>query len=80
VMEIANIVAGAYKEMLSETEFKVAAISLPSLIYGHSFSTFYARGITTVQVEFELPEMPVSKMQDRIFRSSISIMRSGGRG
>jgi CheY-specific phosphatase CheX len=80
IMEMGNIIAGSHKELLGGSEFHVAAISLPSLIYGESFSTVYARGITTVQVEFELPELTVARMQDRIFRSSISILRSSGRG
>jgi CheY-specific phosphatase CheX len=80
IMEIGNIIAGAHKEMLANTEFKVEAISLPSLIYGESFSTMYARGISTVQVEFELPDLPVAKMRDRLFRSSISLLRASGGG
>lgn len=80
IMEIGNMIAGAHKELLGSTEFRLEAISLPSLVYGESFSTMYARGISTVQVEFELPDLPVAKMRDRLFRSSISLLRSSGRG
>jgi CheY-specific phosphatase CheX len=79
LMELGNMVAGAHKELLAGTEFAVGAISLPSLICGASFSSVYARGISTVQVEFELPELPVTMMHERLFRSSVSLLRSSGR-
>jgi CheY-specific phosphatase CheX len=78
VMEIGNIVAGAVKELLSSTDFAVREISLPSLVMGQSYSMVYARGITTVSVEFELPGFPASKQFDRYFSTTISLMRRSG--
>jgi CheY-specific phosphatase CheX len=78
IMEIGNIVAGAVKDDLVETEHKVREISLPSLVLGETYSMVYARGITTVCVEFELPFFPASKLHDRYFSTTISMMRRSG--
>ena len=78
MMEIGNIVAGAVKECLSGSEFAVREISLPSLVVGQSYTMVYARGITTVSVEFELPGFPASKQYDRYFSTTISLMRRSG--
>ena len=80
MMEIGNIVAGAMKDLLSGTDHAVREISLPSLVFGQSYATVYARGITTVSVEFELPGFPASKQWDRYFSTTISLMRRSGGG
>jgi CheY-specific phosphatase CheX len=78
MMEIGNIVAGAMKDLLFGTDHAVREISLPSLVFGQSYSMVYARGITTVSVEFELPGFPASKRWDRYFSTTISLMRRSG--
>lgn len=78
VMEIGNIVAGSIKDHLLGTDMEVREISLPSLVLGASYSMVYARGITTVSVEFEIPGIPASKLYDRYFSTTISLMRRAG--
>jgi chemotaxis protein CheX len=78
VMEIGNIVAGALKDSLLNTERAVREISLPSLVIGASYSVVFARGITTVSVEFEIPGLSVSRRFDRYFSTTISLMRRAG--
>ena len=78
MMEIGNIVAGAAKDVLATSEFAVREISLPSLVLGQSYSMVYARGINTVSVEFELPGMPASRLYERYFSTTISLMRRSG--
>jgi CheY-specific phosphatase CheX len=80
MMEIGNIVAGAIKDHLAGTEMEVREISLPSLVLGQSYAMVYARGITTVSVEFELPGVPASKLYERYFSTTISLMRRSGGG
>jgi hypothetical protein len=72
------MVAGCAKEALMETDFKVEEISLPSLILGQSFAVVYARGINTVNVEFEIPGLPVSMLNDRFITVGISLLRGSG--
>jgi CheY-specific phosphatase CheX len=79
IMEVGNIIAGAVKDLLIHTEYRVDEISLPSIILGPSYSVLYARGIHTVSVEFELPRIPVSAMNDRYFTVGISLLRGAGR-
>ncbi len=78
MMEVGNMVAGAIKEALEGTDYEIAEISLPSLVFGRDFSVLWARGITTATVEFEIEEMPVLHMNDRFFSTSISLMRGAG--
>jgi len=79
MMEVGNMVAGSIKEALMKSDFAVAEISLPSLVFGRDFSILWARGITTASVEFELDDMPVLHMNDRFFSTSISLLRGSGR-
>jgi hypothetical protein len=38
----------------------------------------YARGINTVNVEFEIPGLPVSMLNDRFITVGISLLRGSG--
>lgn len=78
MMEIGNIVAGAIKDSLLNTSHAVREISLPSLVVGTSYAVIYARGITTVSVEFEIPGLAASQRFDRYFSTTISLMRRAG--
>lgn len=77
-MELGNMTAGCIKEALLGTSFDVNAISLPSLIIGSHYSVLFARGITTVSVEFELGGFPVTQSNDRLFSTTISLLRGSG--
>jgi len=78
IMEIGNQVAGSIKENLGNTSFDVQVISVPSLILGASYSVHYARGLSTLSVDFELSEIPITFYQDRIFTVTVSLMRRVG--
>lgn len=75
IMEIGNMIAGCSKDRLLEHGYEVHAISVPSLIFGASYDVYYARGIRTVSVQFELPAMPVAFHRDRIFSTTLSLLR-----
>lgn len=78
ICEVGNMVAGRYKVLLTGTDFEFAAISLPALIVGANYNVYHVRGITTVSVEFEVPEMGFMNMPHRFFTASISLMRTPG--
>jgi len=75
VSEIGNIVAGRYKELLADTDFKVSGISLPALVLGANFNLHHYRGITTVAVDFEVSQISMVQVRDRFFTSSVSFLR-----
>ncbi len=77
-MELGNMVAGCIKESLLDTEYGVSQISLPSLIAGSSYSVMYSRGIHTVSVEFEIPDISMVKLKDRFFTTTVSLLRGSG--
>jgi CheY-specific phosphatase CheX len=78
IMEIGNMVAGHIKDNLKGSAFEVHAISVPSLILGASYTVHYSRGLSTLSVDFELQEIPVTYYLDRVFSVSISLMRKMG--
>lgn len=75
IMEIGNMIAGCSKDRLIEHGYDIGAISVPSLVFGASYDVYYARGIRTVSVQFELPAMPVAFHRDRIFSTTLSLLR-----
>jgi len=78
IMELGNMVAGGIKGTLVDTNFTVDNISLPSVVIGRNYAMGYARGISAVSVEFELPEMPFSSMTARYFSTTLSLLRTSG--
>ncbi len=73
--EIANIIAGQAKAALSTTEYRFDRISVPSVIVGNNYSISHYRGMTSVSVEFELPEMPMKPGDYGTFSVNISMMK-----
>lgn len=73
--ELGNIVAGRFKENLRTTHFGVNAISLPALIIGANYNLYHARGLVTASVTFEIDDMPMYRMRDKFFTTSISLMQ-----
>jgi chemotaxis protein CheX len=78
IMEIGNMIAGSIKDVLSGSTYEISAMSVPSLILGASYNVYYTRGIATVCVDFELEEIPVAYHRDRIFSTTVSLMRRIG--
>lgn len=73
--EIANIIAGQTKAALSVTEHKFDRISVPSVIVGNNYSISHYRGMISVSVEFELPEMPIKPGEQAMFSVNMSLMK-----
>lgn len=78
IMEIGNQVSGSIKDKLTATAYDVQVISVPSLILGASYTVHYARGLTTLSVDFELTELPITYYRDRIISVTVSLMRRVG--
>lgn len=75
ICEVGNMIAGCVKEHLTNTQYEVTNISVPSLILGANYNVYYARGIETVSVEFELEEIPAVYQSDRFFSVTTSLLR-----
>ena len=73
--EVGNMIAGCTKERLAETSYEVTSITVPSLILGANYGIYYTRGVSTVSVEFEIEEIPVTFQQDRFFSVGVSLLR-----
>ena len=73
--EIANIIAGQAKAALSSTEYKFDRISVPSVIVGDNYAISHYRGMTSLSVEFELPEMPIKPGDRAVFSVNMSLMK-----
>ncbi len=75
ICEVGNMIAGCTKERLAETSYEVTGISVPSLILGANYGVYYTRGVSTVSVEFEIEEIPVTFQADRFFSVGVSLLR-----
>ena len=75
ICEITNIIAGQTKAILSTTEHKFERISIPSVVVGSSYFVSHYRGMNSVSVDFELPEMPIQPRCDYSLTVSISLMK-----
>ncbi len=73
--EIANIIAGQTKAALSTTDYKFDRISVPSVIVGNNYSISHYRGMTSLSVEFELPEMLIKPGDRATFTGNMSLMK-----
>ncbi len=75
ICEISNIIAGQIKAILSTSEHKFERISIPSVVVGASYFISHYRGLKSLSVEFELPEMPLHPRQDYRFSLSMCLMK-----
>jgi len=73
--EITNIIAGQTKAALSQTQHKFEKISVPSVIVGQNYSISHYRGMTSVSVTFEIPEMPIRPGTLSTFSVNMSLMK-----
>ena len=69
------MIAGGVKDGLADTEMAFSNIACPAVVMGSSYGLYYSAGFTTVCVEFEITEIPVIYIQDRVFTVSISLMK-----
>lgn len=75
ICEIANIIAGQTKAVLSTTEHKFERISTPSVIVGSNYFIRNYRGMNSISVEFELPGLSVHARHDYGFTVSMGLMK-----
>lgn len=75
VCEIANMIAGQVKALLSSTEHKFERISTPSVVVGSNYFISHYRGMTTLSIEFDLPDVPMDPSNDYTFAVSICLMK-----
>ncbi len=76
VMELGNMTGGCIKDRLRDSEFSLDYLSLPSLVLGASHNLYYSRGINSITVTFELTEIPMMFLEDRVFSVTVSLLRS----
>ena len=43
---------------------------------GGNYNLYHYKGFTTVSVTFEIEEIPMSRMEDRYFTITVSLMKS----
>lgn len=75
VGEVGNMITGAFKDALEPTGISIETIACPALVMGPSYEFYYAAGFSTVCVDFEVEEIPVTKVEARFFSVSVSLMK-----
>lgn len=73
--EIGNIIAGQTKAILSTTEHRFDRISVPSVVVGSSYFISHYKGMMSVSVEFEIPEMCTTTSRAGVFCVSMCLMK-----
>lgn len=76
VGEITNIIAGKLKGELGSEKYGISNISCPSIIIGADYYMYHFRGFDAVTVEFELQDVPIVMMKDRIFSTTLALSKS----
>lgn len=75
VSEITNIIAGKAKAVLSTGEYVIERISVPTIITGKSYEIGLIKGMTSVSMQFQLPESSQLQFGSLFFTVSISLMK-----
>jgi CheY-specific phosphatase CheX len=78
IAEIGNMIAGHVKDLLAGTKYETEHISVPSLVLGANYNVYYTRGMSSVSVEFELTDIPVTYHTDRFLSSTVSLLQRLG--
>ena len=63
------------KDSVERTDIGISGMTCPALMMGQSYEFDYAAGFTTISVDFEVEEMPVTKMASRLLSVSVSLMK-----
>lgn len=75
ICEILNIISGKLKAILSQSDYRIEKISVPSVVVGTNYYVSHYRGMSTLSVEFELPDAQTNPGMDYIMTVSISMMQ-----
>jgi CheY-specific phosphatase CheX len=73
--EITNIIAGQTKAILSATDYKFDRISVPSVVVGSNYFVSSYKGMESLTVHFDLPELEISVRNEPNFSVSMSLMK-----
>ncbi len=73
--EVANMIAGAFKDGLEGSEMEFANISCPTIVMGASYDFYHATGFTQACALFEIDEIPLTAAGERVFSVSVSMMK-----
>ena len=73
--EIGNMIAGGVKDLMKGTQMAFSNIACPAVVMGASYDLYYSAGFTTACVEFEISEIPLVYVSDRVFSVSMSLMK-----
>jgi chemotaxis protein CheX len=75
ICEIANIIAGQTKALLSTTEFKFERISTPAVVVGTNYLVSHYKGATTVSIDFQLDAPPAAIATDMTFTIAMFLVK-----
>lgn len=75
VSEIINIIAGKAKAVLSAGEYVIEKISVPTVITGKRYEIGLIKGMTSVSMEFQLPDTSLLEYRSQFFSVSISLIK-----
>ena len=74
--EMTNVIAGGLKTKLSNTQWMIGHITVPSVILGSNYSISYAKGIEYCGVTFETDDPDTLSIQERVFSVNVSLIQT----
>lgn len=75
VCEIANIIGGQVKALLSSTEYKFEKISLPAVVVGSNYTVAHGNGALNLSIDFELKDVPSATGKPMTFTVAMFLMK-----
>ena len=79
VGELTNIICGGMKTRLSNTQWALETITIPSVILGSNYQISYSKGIEFDSVMFEIDDPETLTIHDRLFLVTSSLMQTPSR-
>jgi chemotaxis protein CheX len=76
VGEITNVIAGGLKTRLSNTNWMIGNITVPSVILGSHYNISYSKGIEYCGVTFEVDDPDTLSIHNRVFSVSTSLIQT----
>jgi CheY-specific phosphatase CheX len=75
ICEIANIIAGQTKALLSTSEYKFERISTPAVVVGTNYLVSHYKGALTVSIDFELENTGATMTEDMTFTIAMFLVK-----
>jgi len=76
VGEMTNVIAGGLKTKLSNTQWMISHITVPSVILGNNYNISYAKGIEYCGITFEVDDPDTVSIQERVFSVNTSLIQT----